>query len=635
MSNCLETKRIHPVPGPQSPKRKMKFHPSKQAYITILALCLSLTASALAGASDPLKTLKPSHPRVLIEAGQLARIKAQAETDPLLAQYIGQLLVEADRLMEQPPLERRKQGRRLLSVSREAFRRISIWSMARHLEDDPRYAKRAEEEMLQLVQFSDWNPSHFLDVAEMTAALAIGYDWLYDDLDAEARTAIREGIVRHGLEPGLTGIRQGAWWADFQNNWNQVAFGGLTLGALAVADEAPEIARELLREARPGIAYGLSVYAPDGVYPEGPGYWGYGSVYQCLMIDALRSALGTSWDLEKSPGFLRSARAQVQLAGPTGRFFNFSDSGAGPSLQSAMFWFAEELGKPELLRSQRRILAERLAPEPDERGSKGLSILPALWWPEAPARQADTPTLPLAWQGDGRQPVAVFRSSWSDPDALYLACKGGQVDHSHAHLDAGSFVLEANGVRWAVDLGAQSYYSLESKGIELWGMGQNAPRWDVFRLNNRSHNTLTIDDALHRVDGMAEFTQFGADGAQLDLSPVFQGQAAEVTRRFEVSDREVTVTDQLEGLEAGAQVRWTMATRADVEIEGAQATLSQDGESLEVTMRQPNGGQLRVIPADPPDDGFNAPNPDTYLLVVDAVAPASGELRIEMHFEPK
>ncbi|MFO8027532.1 MAG: hypothetical protein R6U56_07700, partial [Opitutales bacterium] len=123
--------------------------------------------------------------------------------------------------------------------------------------------------------------------------------------------------------------------------------------------------------------------------------------------------------------------------------------------------------------------------------------------------------------------------------------------------------------------------------------------------------------------------------AQLDLSPVFQGQAAEVTRRFEVSDREVTVTDQLEGLEAGAQVRWTMATRADVEIEGAQATLSQDGESLEVTMRQPNSGQLRVIPADPPDDGFNAPNPDTYLLVVDAVAPASGELRIEMHFEPK
>lgn len=603
-------------------------------FTPILSLFILLLTSALAQASDLLETLKPSHPRLLIEANHWSVIKAQAETDPLLAQYIGQLLVEADHLLEQPPLERRKQGRRLLSVSREAFRRITIWSMARHLGDDLRYANRAEKEMLQLVQFSDWNPSHFLDVAEMTAALAIGYDWLYDDLDADARAAIREGIVEHGLEAGLKTIRQGAWWATYRNNWNQVCFGGLTLGALAVADKSPKIAREMLREARSGIAYGLSVYAPDGVYPEGPGYWGYGTLYQCLMIDALRSALGTSWDLEQAPGFLRSARTQVQLAGPTGRFFNFSDGGAGPSLQSAIFWFANELNKPELLRSQRIILEERLALQQDSQRGSGLSILPALWWPEGSAKEAASPSLPLAWKGEGRHPVAVFRSSWSDPDALYLACKGGEVDHSHAHLDAGSFVLEANGVRWAVDLGAQSYYSLESKGIELWGMDQDAQRWEVFRLNNRSHNTLTINDELHRVDGMAEFIQFDADQAKLDLSPVFRGQAENVTRHFEVCGREVTVTDRLQGLEPGTKVRWTMATRADVAIEGAQATLRQDGESLTVTMQQPSDGQVRVIPADPPADGFNAPNPGTTLLVVDAVAPASGDLRIKMHSEP-
>jgi hypothetical protein len=36
--------------------------------------------------------------------------------------------------------------------------------------------------MLAAAAFSDWNPSHFLDVAEMTAALAIGYDWLYEEV---------------------------------------------------------------------------------------------------------------------------------------------------------------------------------------------------------------------------------------------------------------------------------------------------------------------------------------------------------------------------------------------------------------------------------------------------------------------
>ena len=44
-----------------------------------------------------------------------------------------------------------------------------------------RGTERLEEEMLAAAGFSDWNPGSFLDVAEMTTALAIGYDWLHDD----------------------------------------------------------------------------------------------------------------------------------------------------------------------------------------------------------------------------------------------------------------------------------------------------------------------------------------------------------------------------------------------------------------------------------------------------------------------
>lgn len=59
-------------------------------------------------------------------------------------------------------------------------------------------------------------------------------------------------------------------------------------------------------------------------------------------------------------------------------------------------------------------------------------------------------------------------------------------------MDAGSFVYEKNGVRWAMDLGMQNYFSLESKGVDLWNQSQEGQRWDVFRLNNMAHNTLTI-----------------------------------------------------------------------------------------------------------------------------------------------
>ena len=54
----------------------------------------------------------------------------------------------------------------------------------------------------------------------------------------------------------------------------------------------------------------------------------------------------------------------------------------------------------------------------------------------------------LNWLGQGQNPLAVFRSSWTDPNAVFLAIKAGTPSASHAHLDIGSFLLDADGVRW-------------------------------------------------------------------------------------------------------------------------------------------------------------------------------------------
>lgn len=49
------------------------------------------------------------------------------------------------------------------------------------------YLRRAEKEMLAAASFIDWNPSHFLDVSEMSMGLAIGYDWLFNELLPDSR----------------------------------------------------------------------------------------------------------------------------------------------------------------------------------------------------------------------------------------------------------------------------------------------------------------------------------------------------------------------------------------------------------------------------------------------------------------
>ena len=605
-----------------------------------LALCVATVSFA---ADDSLATLRKGHPRLLVtDNAAWTDIRSRQAADPLLAGLVRRIESDARAILTDPPVERKLVGRRLLGTSRLVLYRTLMLGAAYRLTGDKAFAERAEKEMLVAAGFTDWNPSHFLDVGEMTAALAFGYDWLNDTLSPEARAAIRTAIVEKGIKPALQrGPNTG--WQTAKNNWNQVCFGGLTLGALAVGDEEPAVARQLLDLARKNISNGLQGYVPDGVYPEGPSYWGYGTSYQVLMIAALESALGTDWNLTASPGFLASAGAYVQSLGPTGLAYNYSDGGEGTELQPALFWFAHRLENPGLLSSQASHLAAIAAPArpgartpPSEQGR--FLPLTLLWWSGTDATTA-TPKLPLAWHGEGHNPIAVFRTAWNTPRAGYLALKAGTAKQSHAHMDAGSFVFEADGVRWADDLGAQDYNSLESKGIDLWNMKQDSPRWTVFRLNNRSHNTLTIDDRLFQVDGVSRITAFsatpGRQHAIVDLTPVFAGQATRVVRGFRVvGDGSVLIRDELAGATPAATIRWAMVTRAEIELDGAHATLRQKEKRLDAYLLSMDGARFEVIPADPPADGFNAPNPGRRILVVTQPASANGTATFNVWLKP-
>lgn len=606
--------------------------------IPLAALAVQSPAHSAFGATtntptDVLATLRPGHPRLLATAGDWSALRTRRATDQTLARIIEQIEREGREELVESPLSYRKQGRRLLSVSRAAVTRLVLWGFCHRLTDDPAFARRAEQEMLGLSAFPDWNPSHFLDTAEMTAALALGYDWLYDALPLASRAVIRQAIVEKGLREGVGPEAQFTGWRRSRNNWNQVCFGGLTLGALAVADEEPVLARALLEAVRQDIVRGLEPYAPDGVYPEGPGYWNYGTRYQVLMLAALESALGDTWQIEASPGFLPSAVAQLHQTGPTGLAYNFSDGGEGAQLRFPMFWFARRQQQPELLASQAEELHEILA-----RGGGGKEVLPfvALWWQPLPPAEVLS-RLPLAWFGDGPNPIGVFRSSWTNPDALYLAFKGGSARLNHAHMDAGSFILEADGVRWARDLGAQNYDSIESKGWNLWDRNPEGQRWKVYRLNNFSHSTLTIDGQLHAVGGDARVTRFDAAAreATVDLSDVFKGQASRVLRHFQVGpQREVRIRDEIEGLPPGSQVCWQMVTRASVKTTETGVILRENGKVLRARVLWPSNAAFHVQPADPPDDGVNEPNPGTRMLRLDLPAAPDGTLHIQVSLFP-
>ena len=280
----------------------------KIKIITVfIALIFILNAHSIeTGGKSMLNSLRESHPRLIILDSDIPAVKGLIQSDSRAKSIYDRLKQEADKILKEPPVEYRLEGPRLLSVSRRCLRRIYTLATMYRLDNDLKYMERAKEELLAVAKFKDWHPEHFLDTAEMTHAFAIGYDWLYNQLTDEERRIIREAIIQKGLNPAKEAYEWKArwkWWVKANHNWNQVCNGGISLGALAIADEEPELCEYILNQAVESIKLAMAEFAPDGGCPEGPGYWNYATDYNVYFLAGLQTALGTDMDLSKMEGF--------------------------------------------------------------------------------------------------------------------------------------------------------------------------------------------------------------------------------------------------------------------------------------------------------------------------------------------
>jgi len=536
----------------------------------------------------------PGHPRLLITARDLETLRKEIPADRNRNRILEVVVAEADKMLEKAPSERIKQGVRLLSVSREVLRRVLFLSTAYLFTEDLKYAERAVLELRAAASFSDWNPSHFLDVAEMTTAFALGYDWLFAQLSEEDKGLLQEAIVTKGLNPSFQGR---AHWARRDNNWNQVCNGGMLFGALALAEHEPALAKKVIARALDGLPYAMATYQPDGLYVEGPSYWEYGTTYNVLAIAALESSLGTDFGLADFPGFKETGTFPLFMTGPTGDHFTFSDCGPKGQAFPAVYWFARRWQDSGIASLEHRWLQKLLDGSTDY-GGRFLPLM-LFWW------QGDTPAQPkqsLAWHGDGLNPIAVLRSSWESPDAVFIAIKGGTPRANHGHMDVGSFILEADGIRWAVDVMGKGYGELEALGLSLWSMKQESDRWKIFDYSNLSHNTLVVNGTGQIVGGDAPLVQFSDDGAfpfaVFDMTAVYQDQLAKAVRAAALlPDGRVVIQDELVNKKEPSSVRWAISTPAVLEATGdTEGILHCRDRQLRMAVTAPLSEKLQTLP---------------------------------------
>jgi hypothetical protein len=330
-----------------------------------------------------------------------------------------------------------------------------------------------------------------------------------------------------------------------------------------------------------------------------------------MYLSAIEKLYGKDTGLEANEGFMNTASYINNMTGPTGIPFNYSDCGGSGGVQAAAFWFASRTGDPSMVWSQKYFLTTK-KPSNDR-------LLPAiLIWSAGITLDEINPPSELVWAGQGKNAVALMRTSWTDQEGVFVGFKAGSPSVNHGHMDVGSFVMDALGQRWAMDFGMQDYNSLETAGVNLWSMAQNSQRWEVFRYNNYVHNTLTVNDQIQVVGGKSSIkshsSKAGMMNAIADISEVYKPLLNKAVRGVAIVDNKyVMVRDEIEAPSSATKVRWTLLTPATVNITGKNtAELTRNGKKLILKVVSPSELTMKTWSTVPPHS-YDAPNPGTSL----------------------
>ena len=526
-----------------------------------------------------LKTLQKEHPRLLLTETRLQELKTLSNTDTRLKKYAADVVAQADKDIFKSPIQHVLIGPRLLDKSRECLLRVYDLAFAYRWTENPKYLAAAVANMKNVCAFADWNPSHFLDVAEMTHAVAIGYDWLYNKMDQATRNEIRSGLIKLGLNEGKKAYASNAWWMKVDHNWNQVCNSGLTIGALAVAETDPDIALNIVPKAIEYLPYALKSYGPDGVWGEGPGYWSYATDYTVYGISAMQTALGSDFGLTKLQGMNLTGYFPIYSAGPTGYMLNYADAGEKSKLGAPHddFWLAGVYNNNHF--SDFVI---------DQLETRTANVYDVIWYRpyvnSAAKRDLDK-------FFDGSVALYFSRSSWTNANALWIGMKAGYNKVNHAHLDLGNFEMDALGVRWARDLGSDDYNLPDYFG---------KLRYTYYRLQSASHNVPLLNGQNQREDATSKFIKH-AEGisepfAILDFTEAYKDFANSAQRGMKMVDNRKSILIQDEFmLTKPAEVVWGATTDAIIQIiTPKQAELTLGGQKMTAIILSPANAVFAV-----------------------------------------
>ena len=518
-----------------------------------------------------------SHPRILLRKGDVTAMKVYASMSES-ARSVHQAVVEsADAMLMTSPLKQDEFDGSAVAAD-ELSRRIFYLSYAFVMTENMDYARRAEREMLAVATFESWNSPRSEDVAALTWALSLGYDWLYHSLPVHSRSIIGTAIYEKGLR---------AMAAKLNEELSDEDFLALTYGALATLERSPEFCKGIVERV---VAHCndnvLVAYSSDSAPFMGVSELADQITQDVMLVATLQSALGEGCGVNIPQEFMRGAEHLDFLVAPSGKSFNYGSMPDMTVAEPVKYWFAARNADASLVAVDERVIKAGELPEGEY---MPLQVIfgSAVDFAKR-AKRANSLTV------KGQSPMYLSRSGWSSEADSYLAVKGGRaVD---GHMDGGSFIYEWGGVRWAVDVGAAE----EAMVAKVLADGKS--RWELFRCGVDAHNTLKINGHRHNEAGIAKitesFTSAARKGAVVDMSELFSADARSVVRTVELDKKDcLKVSDHIIVGDRAATLEWKIATYATPEVVGpSMIKLSQNGQELYLRLISKGRSQVKIWP---------------------------------------
>ncbi|MCE9591559.1 MAG: heparinase II/III family protein [Planctomycetes bacterium] len=403
------------------------------------------TPGVVTGTSPLEHELIGVHPRLHLRGDWWAATRAKL-AEPQWASLWARLKHVADQNVPQNAPAKYNSDRGLGS-------RLPILAMAYKLGGDPRHLETIRKQIAVQCPQPKWDTG--LGGGHMLYGFAMVYDWLFDDLSAEERAAVRDALHRQGKAMYDSLNDPGAWKTTvYTCNHFPVMLAGLAAAGGALYGEVAGVAA-WLRLSAEKARLATQALGPDGASQEGLGYGQYYLEFYLALLDMLRGMVGVDLFLDNE--FLRNAsRFHIYSTQPR-------DTWTEPAWLICLgdgvrySWYGPDNMLRLLAAEYRDGAAQWFANETHNSGvTRDTATHQSLLWYDPTVPPIPPSALPTLHHFKD-QDLVLGRSGWHGRENVYAFKCGPNAGHhalrhynhdiggGHMHPDAGHLVIFAHG----------------------------------------------------------------------------------------------------------------------------------------------------------------------------------------------